>query len=469
MRSRKTRSRSGWRRGEQLLRLDLCSVLLLLIVALASAVKQCPKCRKDYLDSDNYCAVCVGPDGRPVRLVSDEEQKPRTKPKRERVQGTVSVSGDTLKVESRPTGAAVDVDGVYVGNTPRVLPGWSFGLHVVKISFRNYTDYVETVEVAHPKEITAEVVSRGDSVSVISVPPGAAISLDGRYVGNSPDTIVGVVPGQHVIELSLPEYAVFTTEVEVAPPPVPRYTFLKKNERGYDEVLWLADSATMVRIPAGPFTMGSELGNDNERPTRSVLLTEFLIDKYEVTNRQYRQFCDATGRKYPDDPGLPGFVSYFEDCPDYPVVNISWEDAKAYCDWVGRRLPTEAEWEKAARGGDARKYPWGDDEPDGSRCVFAGVSKRPEKVGSRPAGMSPYGCLDMAGNVFEWCSDWYDVNYYRQAATSNPVGPDSGAHRVLRGGCWGFVAWFTRCANRHWALPVYVDPHVGFRCAATEK
>lgn len=195
----------------------------------------------------------------------------------------------------------------------------------------------------------------------------------------------------------------------------------------------------------------------DEKPVHTVYLDEYYIGKYEVTNEQYKKFCDATGRSYPEDPGFKGMSDYFEDYPDYPVVMISWEDAVAYCKWAGLRLPTEAEWEKAARGTDGRKYPWGNSEPDAGGTYRANYDpgdytkdgyRYTSPFGSFPSGISPYGCYDMAGNVEEWCSDWYGEHYYRDNPVPNPRGPSSGRSRVFRGGSWRHSARAVRCAPR---------------------
>jgi eukaryotic-like serine/threonine-protein kinase len=263
------------------------------------------------------------------------------------------------------------------------------------------------------------------------------------------------------------------SQIEVVP--------LGVNSQGYSEYLWLADSAVMISVPAGSFTMGSNDLDSAERPPHRVYLSEYLIDKYEVTNQQYRRFCDATGRgqrrywffwhrdQYPIDPGFDGMKDYFTCYPDYPVVNVSWEDAQAYCVWAGKTLPTEAQWEKAARGTDARRYPWGDSIPDGRRCNFADQtlatrSAIPSQirlcdtstsdgfawtspVGLFPSGASPYGCLDIAGNVWEWCRDQY--GWYSADSCNDPQGPTSGEYHVARGGCWRREARLLQCAFRH--------------------
>jgi formylglycine-generating enzyme required for sulfatase activity len=246
---------------------------------------------------------------------------------------------------------------------------------------------------------------------------------------------------------------------------------------GSGEYRWTKDNSVMVKVPAGTFRMGSTDGDDDEKPPHDVYLSEFYIDKYEVTNRQYKQFCDATGRAAPSDPGFTGMPNYFTSYPSYPVACVSWTDAEAYATWAGKSLPTEAQWEEAARGTDGRKYPWGNEEPDAGgfyRANYSGtdsISARRDgfrytsPVGSYERGKSPYGCYDMAGNVWEWCQDWYDESYYGRSSGNDPTGPSSGSSRVLRGGSWINYARYLRCANRGWNEPAYRLGNIGFRCA----
>jgi len=206
----------------------------------------------------------------------------------------------------------------------------------------------------------------------------------------------------------------------------------------------------MVYVPAGEFLMGSPkgTGDDDEHPQSRVYLDGFWMDKTEVTVARYRRFCQATGRQM---PGAPPWG--WQD--NHPVVNVTWHDAAAYAAWAGKRLPTEAEWEKAARGTDGRQYPWGDGW-DAGKCANANNSSTAKAVGSYPSGASPFGVLDMAGNVMEWCADWYDESY---------VGPPSGNYRVLRGGGWAFdLPSFFRCARRHGDAPAFGSGSFGFRC-----
>jgi iron(II)-dependent oxidoreductase len=268
--------------------------------------------------------------------------------------------------------------------------------------------------------------------------------------------------------------------------PVTGMTFLRTNSQGYEEYRSDKDGATMVWIPAGTFTMGS---NDRDAlgcqwPVHQVYLDEYFIDRREVTNRQYKQFCDATDRTPPSDPDFAGMPNYFTSCPDYPVVNVSWEDASAYAQWAGKRLPTEAEWERAARGTDGWKYPWGSSEPDGSQCNYADRNSNRHSdlmtwadqnvddgyeftspVGHYPQGSSPCGALDMAGNACEWCSDWYAESREVRDPDNNPRGPSSGACRVVRGGSWHDDARGVRCAIRRANEPTIRGGYLGFRCA----
>lgn len=229
----------------------------------------------------------------------------------------------------------------------------------------------------------------------------------------------------------------------------------------------MIDGMEFVPVPAGEFWMGSaesdQASGQDEMPQHQVFLDAYYIGRTPVTNAQYKAFADATRHRWDYSQGLE----------DHPAVDISWHDAVAFCEWLGRkagrpvRLPTEAEWEKAARGTDGRIYPWGNEPPDESLCNFGGRMKETTPVGRySPRGDSPYGCADMAGNVWEWCADWYDEGYYSRSPASNPQGPDSGSYKVLRGGSWFHVSRSTRSAYRNWYSPTYWVSHWGFRCAA---
>jgi formylglycine-generating enzyme required for sulfatase activity len=195
-----------------------------------------------------------------------------------------------------------------------------------------------------------------------------------------------------------------------------------------------------VLIPAGNFWMGCAPQDGecwpDEKPAHTVFLNAYYMDVYEVTNARYRACVDAGTCSPPRSNGSNGIVAYYNDMAysNFPVVNIDWEQAVAFCAWDGKRLPTEAEWEKAARGMDTRRYPWGDAPPTSSRLNYNLDPHDTVAVGSYPSGVSPYGIHDMAGNVREWTADWYDSDYYAQAPSTNPLGPRTGRFRVLRGG-----------------------------------
>ena len=220
----------------------------------------------------------------------------------------------------------------------------------------------------------------------------------------------------------------------------------------------------MVFVPAGAFRMGSgEADPDaevDEKPQHDVVLDAFWIDRTEVTNAMYARCVQAGACTAPMHSSRYGLATH----AGHPVTGVTWFQAQEYCAWAGRRLPTEAEWEKAARGPDGRLFPWGDGAPGSSLLNFDGQVGDTTTVGSYPAGASPYGVLDMAGNVWEWTADWYARDYYADSPQANPPGPASGNLRVLRGGAWGVDAGAVRAANRFWAFPGRND-FDGFRCA----
>ncbi|MBI2942799.1 MAG: SUMF1/EgtB/PvdO family nonheme iron enzyme [Candidatus Wallbacteria bacterium] len=220
------------------------------------------------------------------------------------------------------------------------------------------------------------------------------------------------------------------------------------------------DGSTMMRIAAGRFRMGSERGRADEQPVREVTLSAYSIARYATTWGQYRAFCAATGRAEPPDPGFP-------HGDDHPVVNVSWDDAAAYCAWAGLRLPTEAEWERAARGGDGRTYPWGERPPDDSLANFDSRHGATRPVGSYPDGVSPAGCWEMAGNVWEWTADWYGP--YPNGPVTDPRGPEAGGRRVLRGGGWCYEGASLRASCREALDPAARIFEFGFRPAGPNR
>jgi formylglycine-generating enzyme required for sulfatase activity len=232
-----------------------------------------------------------------------------------------------------------------------------------------------------------------------------------------------------------------------------------------------AKGILMRLVPAGEFTMGSENGwDDAEKPPHQVYLDAFYMDIYEVTNAAYRACVSAGVCTPPKKTSSYARSSYYGDSQydNYPVIYVDWYQAKAYCEWRGGSLPTEAQWEKAARGTDGRTYPWG----EGISCSqanywgqYGGCVGDTTEVGRYESGKSPYGIYDLAGNVWEWVADWYDPNYYAHSPSSNPLGPSSGQYRVLRGGSWYIIGSDVRSANRSNYAPGNILYNVGFRCA----
>lgn len=246
------------------------------------------------------------------------------------------------------------------------------------------------------------------------------------------------------------------------------------------------NNSEMILIPAGTFSMGSNARAADERPVHKVHLSAYYIGKYEVTNAEYHEFWvslknengDSTEAQIQHTPESFSHLSHIgswperaKQFPDHPVVGVSWQDANAYAEWKGTRLPTEAEWEKAARGYTDRIWPWGN-----AMLPHANTSEKKDgfedriaPVGSYPKGKSYYGVMDMAGNVWEWTADWYSDVYYLHSSKQDPIGPDVGSWRVLRGGSW--IDSLTRCSTtfRFYLYPTLKTSFVGFRLAKTAE
>lgn len=209
--------------------------------------------------------------------------------------------------------------------------------------------------------------------------------------------------------------------------------------------------------------MGSRVA-ENEQPARTVTLGAYEIDITETTLAAYRECVDAGACTAPATSDGCHWEQPGRD--DHPINCVNWQEAHDYCLWAGKRLPTEAEWEKAARGTDGATYPWGEASPSCELAVIPGCDDATSPVGSRPAGESPYGLADAAGNVWEWVEDRYQADYYADAPDADPPGPDDGSGRVIRGGAYDASAetWL-RCAARFSVWPSYRRPSIGFRCA----
>jgi formylglycine-generating enzyme required for sulfatase activity len=247
-----------------------------------------------------------------------------------------------------------------------------------------------------------------------------------------------------------------------------------------ETILSRVDGMRLVYIPAGGFNMGSTSGNPDETPVHAVQMDGFWLDQIEVTNVMFAGFLNAMGNQTEGgitwlDP-LDPFVWIQEKDrvwqphqgrENYPVFGVSWYGANAYCTWAGRQLPTEAQWEYAAKGTDERRFPWGNDDLDCERARYSGCGNLPVEAGSLELGSSPFGAFDLAGNVAEWVNDRYTADYYLGSPQQNPSGPINGYYRVIRGGYWGSTYIALQTTHRDWAGADQRQSSVGFRCALT--
>lgn len=249
-----------------------------------------------------------------------------------------------------------------------------------------------------------------------------------------------------------------------------------------------ATGAEMALVPAATFQMGSDHGAPSEGPLHEVWMDAFWVDVNPVTNATFRRFAEATGYRthaeregqawgFTDgDFGMVAGLSWRNyagvERAEHPVVLVNWHDASAYCEWAGVRLLTEAEWEFCARGGlRGAEFPWGNEAPDGSQSNFARTpSQLPPTLPVGAKGCNPLGLSDLVGNVWQWCGDWFDENYYAASPKENPHGPETGRLKVRRGGSWNVIQGFRlRCSNRGAMDPLKAAPNVGFRTAISAK
>lgn len=417
-----------------------------------------------------------------------------------------------LEVASDPVGADIlDERLTRMASAPARLHLDS-GKRRLTFRYKGYEDLVQEIEIGPGEERPHEVklTPKPGLVEISSSPSLAQVWRDGQAIGVT--SLVLTLPGKQPVPLilRLPGYrdleltvtaeggarTVMHGHLELAA--VEGLEPLGAGEAGFAEFKNAKDGSTLVFIPSGPFTRGSEQGDPDEKPVRSLLLGGYYIAKTPVTVGQYRQFLAQTGHRKP--LSYPGF-----DADEQPIVGVDWNDAVAYCAWAGLRLPTEAEWEKAARGLDDRIYPWGDQPPFdlseelkeklGRRtaprlAAFGMGAKATSPVGTHREGCSPFGCLDMSGNVWEWCADWHDAEYYARCPEGDPPGPDKGNERICRGGAWSLAgpsmkqiwqrvldsaaqkahAWrfhVPRLAvtTRGWYQPTYRFNNLGFRPA----
>lgn len=317
------------------------------------------------------------------------------------------------------------------------------------------------------------------SIAVMEAAPGSDVVLDGGTAGRAASDgsllLPNVLVGQREIGLRNVSGSVVNRMVTVVKgrtvlvgpakadtgsPPTPVLEPAGKNPEGFQEFRRVRDGATMVQIPEGEFLMGN-LQTEGAPLPHTVYVSSFLMDKLPLTVGRFKRFAAATGRPLPPDP-------YWGVHDNFPVAFVRWDEAKAYCEWAGGRLPTEAEREKATRGTDGRKWPWGSEEPSPERGVFRrnwGLEGN-DAVGIRPAGASPYGLMDTGGNMWEFCEDWWDVNYFKSSPKKDPTGPKSGVARVVKGGSWDSRPTVLSASSRNFAYIGYREGDFGFRCAA---
>jgi len=286
------------------------------------------------------------------------------------------------------------------------------------------------------------------------------------FLKNLPVATATVSPSLHTPTIKLPTL----TSVSITSTPQPTKTSIPAPTPtlGIGSTMIGEKGQTLVYVPAGEFTMGSN-AYLKEQPIHKVYLDAFWIDQTEVTNEQYKACVDADTCEPPSSTRSITHPNYYGDPEfnDYPVIYVNWDKANRYCEvWTGGDLPTEAQWEKAARGTDVRTYPWGNDVPNADLLNFNSNVGDTTMVKDYPNTSSFYGTYDMAGNVLEWVNDWYSDTYYKNLDSSNnPLGPDGGQYRVLRGGSWGYNDVLVRSTNRHRYDPSGTGSYIGFRCS----
>jgi formylglycine-generating enzyme required for sulfatase activity len=344
---------------------------------------------------------------------------------------------------------------------------------------------VEPVPVQQPKATALTVAPPPEPAPREPMQPTPAVSTPAQVA--PPAVPAPPTPAPSSSQPAVPPAVAVEPERKVSPKPVPPVTAEEKppppaigmEARAPKPVLPPAlekaivgrDGAPMVLVPVGEFMMGSPAEED--APPHRVYLDAFYIDRHELTNARYLKFVEATRHRAPQHVVDPQYdlwagTTFSQGVADLPVVNVDWSDADAYCRWAGKRLPTEAEWEKAARGTDGRQYPWGNEAPSFARLNFSRHwqgAHTLQPVGNYEEGNSPYGAQDMAGNVWEWVGDWYDTGSYAAGPERNPQGPPSGFSKILRGGSWTNSADTVRATHRREEAPEVRNSDSGFRCA----
>jgi len=317
------------------------------------------------------------------------------------------------------------------------------------------------------------------ALAIVEAAPGSEVVLDGGVAGRAGadgSLFLSFVPvGQREVRFRGASGAVVLRTVPVAKgrtvlvapwaaatgsPLPPSLAPAGKNAEGFPEYRRVRDGAIMVQIPEGEFLMGN-LETEGAPLPHTVSVSSFLIDKLPLTVGLFKRFAAATGRPLPPDP-------YWGVHDDFPVAFVRWDEARAYCEWAGGRLPTEAEREKATRGTDGRMFPWGSEPPSDERAVFGRVwgVEGNDTAGVRPSGVSPYGVLDAEGNMWEFCEDWWSPDYFKSSPRKDPAGPATGRARVVKGGSWDSRPTVLSASSRNFAYTGYREGDFGFRCAA---
>ena len=408
--------------------------------------------------------------------------------------GQASVSGHEVLIEAafsvqKLTGFAPGGAPAYETRTEKRtlrVPEGSSAVIPILIASQKETDEFRVRELLLKFRASAEgsrpPVEYGEMAVTADV-PRAEIFLDGGFVGRTSsdgpvvlgavrvgerEVIVQDASGREARAVALVgkgrRTAVSLTLMKGSPASADGLRPLGRNPQGGEEFWREKDGAIVVRIPGGEFQMASPEGegDPSEHPRHLVRVSGFLMDKTEVTWGQYKRFLAASSQPPPKSPawGMPEAL---------PASSVIWDEARAFCAWAGGRLPTEAEWERAARGGDARKYPWGN-AFDPWRCnTRDGGPHAPTPAAANPDCVGPYGVLDLAGSVLEWCSDWHQEAYDANGPVENPTGPETGTRRVSRGGNWMSAAQAVRAASRLGIDPTWPGPMQGFRCAQEDR
>ncbi len=360
-----------------------------------------------------------------------------------------------LNIKTKPSGAKLNLNGKALGTSPKTILAQEAGRYQVRAAKEGYYPAKGTVQVkaGQSSDLTLQLKRLEGDLKVNSMPKGVALLIDGKPRGKT-NLHLYLRPGKHTLILQKKGYKQLKKLVNLpANQAVTLNLALEKHGAPKTE--------GMIYIPGGEFIMGSKNGNPNEQPLHKITVDGFYIDKYEVSNADYRKFVKATGHIEPafqHDNDL--------NKPNLPVVGVTWKDAGAYAKWAGKRLPTEAEWEKAARGFDGRTYPWGNKYEQG-RANKAGAGDSYQFTAparSFAGGASPYGVINLAGNIWEWCADWYAGDYYAKSPNFNPKGPVKGERRAIRGGSWEDAQENLRSSNRYAEEPKYFGYNLGFRC-----